>query len=60
MITDDPGERNDLAKEMPDLVRKMHSRFMSYKNRYVDPDIQVDDPKGSPRKWNHTVTPGWC
>ncbi|XP_071109083.1 arylsulfatase B-like [Haliotis cracherodii] len=59
-LKDDPLEKHDLAEAMPEMVAKLRERLLEYKRQMVPANYPDPDPKGDPKRYNNTWTPGWC
>ncbi|XP_070536021.1 arylsulfatase J-like isoform X2 [Ptychodera flava] len=60
-IKDDPTERYNLAKQMPDKVEEMSARIRELKVNMVPAlDVGIKSRKSSPRHFNNVWSSGWC
>jgi hypothetical protein len=62
---DDPLERNNLAAQMPCLIRDLQYKLDDFRKITVEPQIKeplerYSDPRADPKKWGDTFSPGWC
>ena len=57
-IRKDPCEYNNLANEMPDVVKGLLDKLDLYKKTMVEPRNKPNDPKGNPRL-HHGIWEPW-
>lgn len=62
-IREDPYERNNLANERPEILKRLTQTLAEFNKTTVkpinDPNMVVDD-KGLPRNQADRWQPGWC
>ncbi|XP_048753866.1 arylsulfatase B-like [Ostrea edulis] len=59
-LKDDPNERVDLSKKLPDVVSKLKSRLEEYHNLIVPANFPPPSKASAPQNFNGFWTPGWC
>ncbi|XP_071095245.1 arylsulfatase B-like [Haliotis cracherodii] len=59
-LTADPLEKQNLANQMPDVVKTLRARMLEYKKQMVPANFPPEDPKGNPSHFGGVWTPGWC
>ncbi|KAK3588141.1 hypothetical protein CHS0354_012199 [Potamilus streckersoni] len=59
-LKDDPYEHNNLARDQPELVKKMEGILQEYKKHLVPAMHPPEDKKGNPKNFGGVWTPGWC
>ncbi|XP_063601652.1 arylsulfatase B-like [Penaeus indicus] len=57
----DPNERTNIAASQPDVVKILLAILLhQLDTRYVDADLQPNDPRANPKYWHNFWSPGWC
>ena len=59
-ITADPYEKNNIARENPEIVMDMTRRLMEYHRTMIPPDIHEEIEAGNPNLHGGFWVPGWC
>ncbi|KAK3594007.1 hypothetical protein CHS0354_040754 [Potamilus streckersoni] len=59
-IKSDPTEHFNLAKKLPDVLKKLQLYLQEFKKTLVPAFYPPGDPKSNPKYYNGTWSPGWC
>ena len=59
-LEEDPEERKNIAKDNPDIIKKLRNRVVEHFFNLQPHFVPEDDQAGNPVNWGGFWSPGWC